>query len=234
MNIFYTQDINGNLAVLPEEEARHCLQVLRYRIGDRICFIDGQGGLYYGDIVSASKKSCQIAITEAHQAYGKRPFRLHLALAPTKNISRTEWLLEKAAELGLDTFTPLICEHSERRALKPGRLEKIVLSAAKQSVKAYLPSVQPMQPLADFLKEGPPEAARCMAYLGEGTKGLLKDNYLPGKDVCLLVGPEGGFSPREAALAQAAGFVLVSLGDSRLRTETAGLIACHTIHLINQ
>jgi 16S rRNA (uracil1498-N3)-methyltransferase len=144
-----------------------------------------------------------------------------------------EWLLEKATEIGIDEITPVYCAHSERRVVKPARLEKVLLSATKQSLKAYLPRLQPMVPFTDFLKGAPSQAEKYIAYLGQGVKGSLKDNYRPGTDVCILVGPEGGFSPEEADAAIAKGFQPVSLGPSRLRTETAGLVAVHTIQLMN-
>lgn len=221
------------MAALPESEARHCIQVLRHKVGDRIHFIDGQGGLYEGEIAEAGKKTCLLKVISHKENHGKRPYRVHLAVAPTKNISRMEWLLEKATEIGLDTFTPLLCSHSERRVLKLERLEKIAISAAKQSVKAYLPQLNPLTSFEAFLKEAPAEAGRYIAYLGEGVKESLKQNYKPGQDVCLLIGPEGGFSPQEAEAAVSSGFTPVTLGESRLRTETAALVACHTIHLLN-
>ncbi|MCR9098447.1 MAG: 16S rRNA (uracil(1498)-N(3))-methyltransferase [bacterium] len=233
MNIFFTKEVRGAVAALPESEARHCIQVLRHKVGDRIHFIDGRGGLYEGEIVEAGKKTCLLKVLSHEEAYGKRAYRVHLAVAPTKNISRMEWLLEKATEIGLDTFTPLLCSHSERRVLKLERLEKIVLSAAKQSVKAYLPQLNPLTGFEDFLERTDSEAGRFIAYLGEGVKGALKQNYKAGQDVCLLIGPEGGFSPQEARAAADAGFTPVTLGESRLRTETAALVACHTIHLLN-
>lgn len=233
MQIFYTTDIQGDTAELPEGEARHCVQVLRHRAGDVVRFIDGQGGLYEGRITEAGKKRCQLQIL--HRETGPaRPFRIHLAVAPTKNMNRMEWLLEKATELGFDTFTPLLCQHSERRALKKERLEKVVLAAAKQSVKPQLPELRGLQRFPDFLASLPEEEQWLMAYLGEGVKGSLKQNYQPGRDVCLMVGPEGGFSPQEASAAARAGVTLASLGNSRLRTETAALTACHAIHLINE
>lgn len=233
MNIFFTDQVHGDTAELPEGEARHCIQVLRHQPGDRIHFIDGKGGFFEGEIVEAGKKQCRLHIISRKPDYGKRPYRVHLAVAPTKNNSRMEWLLEKATEIGLDTFTPLRCEHSERRVLKLPRLEKIVLSAAKQSGKAYLPTLNDLMPFEEFLKNPPEESARYIAYLGEGVKGSLKENYPGSKDVCLLIGPEGGFSPKEATAAMQAGFTAITLGDYRLRTETAALIACHTVHLLN-
>ena len=215
------------------EEARHCIQVLRHRAGDEVYLIDGQGGFYRGVIAEAEKKHCVVQIEEAQQQYGKRPFRIHLAVAPTKNNSRLEWLLEKATEVGIDEITPVHCAHSERRVVKPARLEKVLLSATKQSLKAYLPQLHPMLPFTDFLDTLPSVGERYIAYLGGGVKGSLKDNYRPGTDVCILVGPEGGFSPEEADAAIAKGFQPVSLGPSRLRTETAGLVAVHTIQFMN-
>lgn len=233
MNIFYADQVNGEVAALPENEARHCIQVLRHKAGDHIHFIDGRGGLYEGEITEAGKKTCLLKVLSHKEDYGKRPYRVHLAVAPTKNISRMEWLLEKATEIGFDSFTPLLCSHSERRVLKMQRLEKIVLSAAKQSVKAFLPVLNPLTSFDSFLKETRAETGRYIAYLGEGVKGSLKENYEPGQNVCLLIGPEGGFSPQEAEAAMGAGFIPVTLGESRLRTETAALVACHTIHLLN-
>lgn len=221
------------MAALPESEARHCVQVLRHKVGDHIHFIDGQGGFYEGKITEAGKKTCLLKVISHKENYGKRPYRVHLAVAPTKNISRMEWLLEKATEIGLDTFTPLLCSHSERRVLKLERLEKIVLSATKQSVKAYLPEFSPLTRFDEFLAATATDTDRFIAYLGEGVKGSLKQNYKTGKDVCLLIGPEGGFSPQEAEAAVRAGFTPITLGESRLRTETAALVACHTIHLLN-
>lgn len=234
MNLFYTTNIVGQRAELPEEEARHCIQVLRHQIGDEIHLIDGKGGFYRGVIVESGKKHCAVKIEETVQEYGKRPFKIHLAIAPTKNNARIEWLLEKATEIGVDEITPLLCAHSERRVVKPARLEKVLLSATKQSLKAYRPQLNPMQTFSEFLQQDADHKAKYIAYLGEGVNGSLKENYQAGTDVCILIGPEGGFSPGEARAAAAVGFLPVSLGGSRLRTETAGLIAVHTIQLMNQ
>jgi 16S rRNA (uracil1498-N3)-methyltransferase len=234
MNLFYTNQVDGQRAVLPEEEARHCVQVLRHRAGDALHLIDGEGGWYRGTIVEAEKKHCVVQIEE-HWEEEAAPAAVHLAVAPTKNISRTEWLLEKATEIGLASFRPLLCAHSERRVIKPARLKKVLLSAAKQSLQARLPELLPMLPFQEFLaQEAVPAPEKYMAYLGQGVKDNLKNNYQVGRDVCILIGPEGGFSPEEARMAKAHGFRWVSLGPSRLRTETAGLVGCHTIHLMNQ
>lgn len=232
MNLFYTQLVKNGKAYLEEEEARHAVQVLRRRTGDRIHLIDGRGNLYEAVIEETGKKSCVARIEHTHADFGKRPYYLHLAVAPTKNISRFEWFLEKATEIGVDRITPLFCEHSERTRLRADRLERVILSAVKQSVKAYLPILDPPTSFDDFLGEEL-SGERYIAYIDDEVKDHLKENYHPGQDVCILIGPEGDFSPAEVQQARSAGFQAISLGPSRLRTETAAVVACHTIHLLN-
>ncbi|MCB0563633.1 MAG: 16S rRNA (uracil(1498)-N(3))-methyltransferase [Phaeodactylibacter sp.] len=235
MNLFYTTTINNKLAILPEDEARHCIQALRHKVGDTINITDGKGNIYEARIVEASKKKCAAFIEKTLPSTVRRNHYLHLAIAPTKNIARLEWFLEKATEIGIDEITLLVSEHSERRKLRLDRLEKILISAMKQSLKADLPRLNDMAGFQEFLRlPTEPGIQKYMAYLGPGVKGALKDNYQPGCGVCILIGPEGGFSPAEAQAAAAAGYTPVSLGPSRLRTETAGLAACHTINLLNQ
>ncbi len=235
MNLFYTTDIRDGLLTLSEEESRHCVQVLRHKPGDVIHIVDGRGGLYVAEILETGRKRCIARQLEARQGYGRRPFYLHLAIAPTKSIDRLEWFLEKAAEFGVDEVTPVLCERSERRQLRIDRLEKVLLAAMKQSLKAYLPRLNELTPLPDLLKQqAGGEGARYIAYLGESVKGHLKDNLRPGENVCILIGPEGDFSEAEARACMDAGFLPVSLGPSRLRTETAGLAACHIANLINE
>ena len=234
MNLFYTSSINGHLATLPEEEARHCIQALRHKVGDLIYLTDGKGGMYEARIVETGKKKCLAEIEKALPPNGRRNHFLHLAIAPTKNIARLEWFLEKATEIGIDEVTPFIGEHSERRKLREGRLEKVLAAAMKQSLKAYLPKLNSLCSFREFIHQPMEQGIqKFIAYLGEGVKGHLKDNYQPGRGVCILIGPEGGFSLQEVQEAIAAGFVPVSLGPSRLRTETAGIVACHTVNLLN-
>ena len=156
-----------------------------------------------------------------------------MAVSPTKNIDRYEWFLEKATEIGMDTIIPLIGRYSERKEIKPDRLEKVMISAIKQSIKAYLPQLQPIQTFKALLKT-PATGQRFIAHCYEGEKVLLRDAVVKGKDVLILIGPEGDFSEEEVQAAILAGFVPVSLGAARLRTETAALVACHTVNLINQ
>lgn len=233
MNIFYTPQIENGLAHLTEEEARHCVQVLRHQKGDWLTLTDGKGHWYKGPIIETGKKYCLVGIQETIESPAPKSQSLHIALAPTKNINRTEWFLEKATEIGIGKISLIRTAHSERKKVRFDRLEKVLLSAMKQSLKAYKPVLRTeLIPYSSFLEtELPPQ--RFIAYLGEGVKGSLKENYRTGPGVCILIGPEGGFDPQEVEAAQKKNFVPVTLGESRLRTETAGLVACHTINLLN-
>jgi 16S rRNA (uracil1498-N3)-methyltransferase len=188
-----------------------------------------------GVLQQANPKASIVDIQHADPQHGARPYRIHLALAPTKNIDRTEWLLEKAVELGVDEVSFLLCAHSERKQLKLERLEKIALSAAKQSLKATIPLLHPLQPLSEWIKNQPADSQQFIAHLVEGEERLLLQKALqPNGSYTILIGPEGDFSPEEIATALAAGFRPVSLGDSRLRTETAALVAVHLCHVAQQ
>ena len=234
MNLFYTNIIEKNVAILPEIEARHCVQVLRKRVGDSIQFIDGKGGFYEGIIDETGKKKCIIKIEKSTQNFGKRNHYLHIAIAPTKNIDRFEWFLEKATEIGIDEITPLYCEHSERKRIRLDRLEKIVLSAMKQSLKAYLPKLNDLTKFNDFLNDFPKNIdPKFIAHCQDGEKTHLKNNSLIAQNVTVLIGPEGDFSPAEIQKANQHDFGSVTLGTSRLRTETAGIVACHIVNLLN-
>ena len=231
MNLFYTTDIQGDEAFLQEEEARHCTQVLRMRVGDSIHFVDGQGNFYEGQIAGIAKKTCTIQI-EQRRAEPGRPFGVHIAIAPTKNIDRFEWFLEKATEIGIDAITPLLCAHSERRQLRPDRLEKVLVAAMKQSLKANLPVLHPLTTFENFVTQAT-DYKKVIAWLSTPPQPLLQLICAPGEKVLVLIGPEGDFSTKEIERALEYDFAGASLGDSRLRTETAGIVACHTLHLLN-
>jgi 16S rRNA (uracil1498-N3)-methyltransferase len=237
MNIFYTPDISGYSYTLNEEESKHCIRVLRMKIGDIIHLVDGRGGFFKGQITVDSPKLCSIEIVETQSEFEKRNYILHLAIAPTKNTDRIEWLIEKAVEIGIDEFTPIICEHSERKHINIERLERIAISAMKQSVKAYLPKINEAVPFKNFIKNTDASnkfVAHCISsddLVFEKVK--VQELYKSGQSVTLLVGPEGDFSPEEVKMAIDAGYRGVTLGNSRLRTETAGLVACHTIAFLN-
>lgn len=232
MQIFYTPDIAVN-PELPEEEAGHCIRVLRLGEGSGILLTDGQGSFYKAAISRAHPKHCEVSILETWQQSALWNFQLHIAVAPTKNMDRMEWFAEKATEIGINGITCLNCRFSERRDIKPARLEKIMVSAMKQSQKATLPQLAGMTDFKSFVGQ-PFEGRKFIAHCEDGQKTLLKQTYKPGENALILIGPEGDFSPEEIALALKNGFEPISLGDSRLRTETAALVACHTIHVLNQ
>ena len=232
MQIFYTPDI-ALRAELPEEEAGHCIRVLRLTEGDEILLTDGKGMFYKAAISRAHPKHCEVDILESWQQPALWNFQLHIAVAPTKNMDRMEWFAEKATEIGIDAITCLNCRFSERKEVKPARLEKILVSAMKQSQKATLPVLTGMTDFRTFVTQ-PFDGRTFIAHCEEGDKKLLKQLYQPGENALVLIGPEGDFSPEEIELALKNGFLPISLGESRLRTETAALVACHTIHVLNQ
>jgi len=233
MHIFYTPDISGKIYTLDETESKHCVRVLRLEKGDEITLVDGRGGFFTAEIADPNPKRCAVNVVRSELNFGLRKFQVHVAIAPTKNIERIEWFLEKATEIGIDRVTPLLCRHSERKEIKHDRLEKVMVSAMKQSLKAYLPKLDELTKFADLIRQ-PFEGQKFIAHCEEQHRELLKNAMVPGKNYLILIGPEGDFSPEEIEMAIAAGFVPVSLGDSRLRTETAGVVACHTFNLLNE
>lgn len=232
--IFYTPDYKGEAdsCILPEEESQHAVKVLRLKAGEHIHLVNGVGGLFETEILNPHPKRCEVKILNRVYEYGKRNFHLHIAIAPTKMNERMEWFLEKATEIGIDEVTPVICRFSERKELKLQRMEKILISAMKQSVKAYKPKLNEPCDFGQVLEKA--EASqKFIAHCYEEEKILLKEAYTQGSDVLILIGPEGDFSQEEVQAAIAAGYKPVSLGNSRMRTETAGIVACHTINLLN-
>lgn len=232
MQLFYTPDIKTTSA-LPEEESGHCVRVLRLKENDTILLTDGQGTFYKAVISHANPKHCWVTILDSWEQPPLWPVNIHVAIAPTKNIDRMEWFAEKATEIGINTITCLNCRFSERREIKTARLEKILISAMKQSQKATLPHLNGMTDFKEFIVT-PFLGRKFIAHCEEGPKPLLKHTYHPRENALILIGPEGDFSTEEIELALTNGFEPISLGKSRLRTETAALIACHTIHLLNQ
>jgi 16S rRNA (uracil1498-N3)-methyltransferase len=231
MQIFYTPDI-AVLPELPEDEARHALRVLRLGEGAEICLTDGRGFFYKALIRTSNPKHCEVNVIERSEQAPLWDFRLHIAVAPTKNIDRMEWFCEKATEIGIDSITFLNCRFSERRELKTPRLEKILAGAMKQSGKARLPELSGMIDFQAFIRQAF-SGRRFIAHCEAGEKPLLAQACRPRENALILIGPEGDFSPEEINAALAQGFEPVSLGKSRLRTETAALAACHTIHILN-
>lgn len=232
MTLFYAPDILEN-PFLPEDESAHCTRVLRLQAGAVVQIIDGKGTLYDATIVAPHAKRTEVQIVSAHPDFGRRPFRLHLAVAPTKNSDRFEWFVEKATEIGVDEITPLLCRYSERRAIRPERIEKILVSASKQSYKARIPQLNPMTAVDEFLQHVR-EPYRFVAHCYEDDKPHLLHVCPPKSEVVIMVGPEGDFSRDEVDLAVNQHFVPVTLGASRLRTETAGVVACHLAAVVNE
>jgi len=227
MQLFYCPELLNDASFLSNEESSHCFKVLRKKVGDHIHLIDGVGGFYEAEITIASQKKVIFNVIKKWNQ-PKRPYSLHIAIAPTKNNDRFEWFLEKATEIGIDEVTPIICEHSERKMIKNERMEKIILSAAKQSLKSKLPKINKVTSFNDFMNKN--HSSDCfIAHCLPIQKKKLKNEVV--SESTILIGPEGDFSTLEVEVALKNNFIPVSLGSSRLRTETAGVIACHTIAL---
>ena len=241
MELFYSRDIEGGICRLDQDESGHCIKVLRHRCGDEISVIDGCGTLYRCRITADSHKGVEAMVLDSVSDWGAHPYRLHLAVCPTKNNDRYEWFAEKACEIGFDELSPVIGEHSERRILKTTRVEKILVSAAKQSLKASVPVVNEPVSVKEFIQDAAPRSTdsvgplRLIAYCFEdenvprrSIKEVLEDYQ--GREVVIMIGPEGDFSAEEAQMALENGFIPVHLGESRLRTETAAVTAAAAVY----
>lgn len=233
MQLFYTPEISDKNYTFSIEESRHCIKVLRKKVGDNIYLVDGKGKLYYTTLIDDNPRGCRVNVKQIEVDFNKRNYRIHMVVSPTKNNDRFQWFLEKVTELGIDEVTPIICQNSERKVIKLERLNKILVAAMKQSLKAYLPQLNEAISWKEFIQQKF-ITNRFIAHCGEGRKTPLKQWLKPQQDVMILIGPEGDFSDTEVKEAMSNGFVPVSLGKSRLRTETAAVAACHTINLINE
>lgn len=234
MHIFYTPDITQNSYTLNEEESKHCVRVLRLTIGDIVNLVDGKGGFYTAEITSDNPKKVSLSVLKVETEFHKRNHYLHIAVAPTKNIDRIEWFLEKATELGIDEITPVITDRSERRVVKEDRLNKVITSAVKQSIKAYHPKLNDAISFEAFLRE-PFDGHRLIAHcIDNGEKQYISKLVAPHQKYLILIGPEGDFTPNEVDLALNKGFKALTLGDNRLRTETAALSVCFEINYLNR
>lgn len=235
MQLFYHKSLDNNTShfFFDKEESQHIAKVLRLQQGDTLHITNGKGLLFQGQLTFASPKQCEVTITQCTPQL-RRPYYLHLVVAPTKMNERYEWFLEKATEIGVDEITPIICQHSERTVLKIERFQKIILSAMKQSLQCYLPQLNPPIKSSDFFKQLQPDAtAKFIAHCEDTHKQMLS-HILPNdaQRIMILIGPEGDFSSDEITTALAQHFQPISLGDTRLRTETAAIVACHTIAVL--
>ncbi|HLG35443.1 MAG TPA: 16S rRNA (uracil(1498)-N(3))-methyltransferase [Bacteroidia bacterium] len=232
MNLFFREDIATSLIDLDAEESRHCIKVLRLHNGSIIHITDGKGNLAEAVIVDGSIRNCSVEIRSREKKISERNYQLSIAIAPTKNHDRFEWFVEKATEIGIDKIIPLICSHSERRTVKTERLKNISIAALKQSQKIFLPEISEPVLFEKYVKTNNSEQkfiCTCEAELSHHLKNICKSK----KNYSLLIGPEGDFSPEEIKMALENGFIEASLGNTRLRTETAGIIACSLISFIN-
>ncbi len=234
MHLFYTPDIEKDeFYQLNEEESKHAVRVLRLNMGDEVWLTDGRGRMIQAKLIENHPKRCNLQIVNRLVEYGKRNYHLHLAVAPTKNNSRYEWFLEKATEIGVDVITPIICEHSERTMIKTDRLHKVITAAMKQSLKAYHPILNPPIKFSELLK-AKKESKMLLAWCNASFEERIEEFATPNEDLLIFIGPEGGFSNREIEEAKTAGVILVSISSSRLRTETAAIVACHSVAFINK
>lgn len=234
MQLFYNSDINEQTTQFSfdKEESKHIVKVLRKTAGDLLHITNGKGWLFIAEVTIPDVRSCLVTIISKEFKL-KHAYNLHIAVAPTKMNDRYEWFLEKAVEIGVDTITPIICDHSERKLIKLERFEKIVQSAMKQSLSCYLPKLNDAMTFKDFINHefnGQLFIAHCEETDKKSLKKLLKKN----EDYTILIGPEGDFSTNEIEMAITHGFKTVTLGDTRLRTETAAIVACHSVAFINQ
>lgn len=235
MHLFYTPDITPSHPqyFLNEEESKHAVRVLRLEVGAEVQLIDGKGGLYTAQIKDAHPKRTILQITNVVTEYSKRNNYLHIAIAPTKNLDRLEWFLEKATEIGIDEISLIICQRSERKEAKTERLNKIITAAIKQSLKAYHPVLNEAVTLNKFMAQ-PFDGQKFIAHCEDGEKASLKAELISHGKYLILIGPEGDFSPAEIDSALHNGYKAITLGESRLRTETAALEACFEVNFLNR
>lgn len=234
MQLFYNPDIDQHTQQLSfsRDESKHIVKVLRKSVGDALQITNGKGWLFNAEISGADIKNCVVVIT-SKSFQEPKPYRLHLAVAPTKMNDRYEWFLEKATEIGIDTITPIICDHSERKVIKTDRFEKILQSAMKQSLHYYMPHLNETLTFNEFVSKEI-KGQKFIAHCEESDRKSLKHELKSTENVTLLIGPEGDFSNREIELAISQKFVPVTLGNMRLRTETAAVVACHSVAFLNE
>ncbi len=232
MNTFFGI-IQDKAAILNEDESLHCVKVLRYKVGDIIQVIDGKGTRAIGKIEAAHAKQCAVSLTEKEIVKQSRNYQLHIAIAPTKNIERIEWFVEKAVEIGIDEISFIKCKNSERTVVKDERILKVAESAVKQSQQAYIPKINPLVDFKEFIKNTITDV-KLIAHCEKNAKQHIKQHIEANKSFTILIGPEGDFTRDEITLALSSSYLPVALGDTRLRTETAGLYACGALAIINQ
>jgi 16S rRNA (uracil1498-N3)-methyltransferase len=234
MQIFYSSDIDGKEFILDRNESKHLVRVLRMKKGSPVKLTDGKGNLYDGIISEPDPAGCIIEITNTIRNFEKKDYRLHIAISPLKNPERFEWFIEKSVEIGIDEITPLLCKNTEKTGVKTERINNLVISAMKQSLKAWKTKINQPVSFGDFIYSRPSDKCLIAHCNNEINRVRIADAYSHGENALVLIGPEGDFTEEEIKNAIKSGFLSIHLGNSRLRTETAGLAACHSIYLINQ
>lgn len=232
MQLFYQPNIQKGDLFLLEEESKHCIKVLRHQVGDSLHVVDGTGAMFLVRITDAHPKKTCFALID-HKRKEERPYRIHIAIAPTKQVDRIEWFVEKAVEIGIDEISFFFGRHSERKQLNLDRINKKAVAAMKQSLSYYLPSINLYQDLESLVSHIPTQQHNYIAYVDFDNPILLQHAAQPKQNTLVLIGPEGDFNEEELEMALEKGFIKVSLGANRLRTETAGIVACHTLHILN-
>jgi 16S rRNA (uracil1498-N3)-methyltransferase len=235
MQLFYNPNIdptNTNLT-FDKEESRHIIRVLRKKTGDELKITNGKGFLFFAKIIVANDKKCVVEITRIEEKQKSWKYHLHIAIAPTKMNDRLEWFIEKATEIGIDEITPIICDNSERKVVKSDRLQKVLISAIKQSLKYQLPKLNNPISFSEFIQRDF-NGTKLIAHCEKSEKNTLKKLVKPDLNVLILIGPEGDFSSKEISKALHHQYIPLSLGESRLRTETAGIVACSSMSIINE
>lgn len=234
MQLFYNSDIKqgDSTFFFDKEESKHIVKVLRKKESDKIFITNGLGFLFESEIITASEKKCEVKITK-ESFHKPTNFHTHIAVAPTKMNDRLEWFLEKATEIGIHEITPIICDNSERKVYKIDRAEKIIQAAMKQSLQFYLPKINEPISYSQFVKQSF-DGKKFIAHCEETERKAFQNEVKPNEKITILIGPEGDFSTKEIKLAIENQFIPVTLGNTRLRTETAALVACHTIAMKNE
>ena len=230
---YYTDNVLEETIILPEDEAHHALKVLRKNQGDTIIVVDGKGGKYETILETDNIHNCKLKIIDKKEEFGKASHYIHIAIAPPKSHDRAEWFVEKVVEMGIQEISFITTQYSQRNNVKLNRIRKTAISAMKQSLKSYLPQINDIINFVDFI-EICSNRDKYVGYLGIGKRKLLHQISLPDGNYCVLIGPEGDFIPEEIEAASNRGFKCISLGNSRLRTETAGIVACQILNNINE
>ena len=235
MEFFYSNNIKDDLIILDSIESKHCIKVLRKSIGDKVNVVDGNGSLYIGIIHLDNSKECHIKIIDVINDYNNKKFYIHIAISPIKNHHRLEWFVEKAIEIGIDEISFIDCNRTLKKVIKMERIKKTAISAMKQTLKAKLPKINKICNYDDFIKNNK-EKNKFICHLEKENKSNIfnfKVDIQKHKNVCILIGPEGDFTENEINNSKNYNFKAITLGESRLRTETAGIVACHLLNIIN-